>query len=73
MYLQQKCQKQRQKTQKECRKGWPKGLGEVGGMFYIFATKLTNFLLCGDRNTRAVQKGKKNAKSQKAKYGVCFF
>lgn len=56
MYLQQKCQKQKDKKRQEERQ-------KDGRMFYIFATKLTNFLLCGDsrdRNKRA-EKRQQNA------------
>lgn len=48
-------------------------VGRSGGMFYIFATKLTNFLLCGDRNTRAVQKGKKMLKAKRQNTVCAFF
>lgn len=70
MYLQQKCQKQRQKTQKECRKGW-----SVGGKCFIFLQQNSLIFFYVETAETATEteirerckKGRKNAKSEKAK------
>jgi len=72
MYLQQKCQKQGKKRKKNAEKDGPNGVAAGGGeMFYIFATKLTNFLLCGDRTRERCKKSRKMLKAKRQT--VCVF
>jgi len=60
------------KRKKNAEKDGPNGVAAGGGeMFYIFATKLTNFLLCGDRTRERCKKSRKMLKAKRQT--VCVF